>query len=182
MKEKKVSLFYKNLFLQNIFRGLRFEGIFVEIKFFKRLFVLKNLAIFALGIDCELIIVEKLLRYLIPIVLFAVAVYGNFGKLDSLSDTSPTIGVTSEVLSCYSDAVCDSDYLLQSPITFSHSFRLQTTTKRTNNTCKNNFEFLKFGRIADCNITNLLQKKSITRYSLFIKPSHRMICLDKLLI
>ena len=182
MKEKKVSLFYKNLFLQNIFRGLRFEGIFVEIKFFKRLFVLKNLAIFALGIDCELIIVEKLLRYLIPIVLFAVAVYGNSGKLDSFSDTTLTIGVASEVLSCYSDAVCDSDYLLQSPITFSHSFRLQTTTKRTNNTCKNNFEFLKFGRIADCNITNLLQKKSITRYSLFIKPSHRMICLDKLLI
>ncbi|MBQ1191587.1 MAG: hypothetical protein IIX43_04840, partial [Bacteroidales bacterium] len=62
------------LFWEVIFRGLRFEGIFVEIKFFKRLFVLKNLVIFALGIDCELIIVEKLLRYLIPIVLFAVAV------------------------------------------------------------------------------------------------------------
>lgn len=125
---------------------------------------------------------EKLLKYLIPIILLAVVVCGNIGKLDSFSDTSPTIGVTSEVISCYSDAVYDSDCLVQSPITTSHSFRLQTTTKRTNNTCKNNFEFVKFGRIADCNITNLLQKKSITRYSSFIKPSHRMICLDKLLI
>lgn len=170
------------MFLRGVFRGWGFEKEFIAIKFFKRGVVLKNLVIFALGIDCELIIVEKLLRYLIPIMLLAVVIYGNLGKLDSFSDTNPTDSVTSEIGSCYSDAVSDSDRLIQSPMTSSHSFRLQTTTKRTNNTCKNNFEFVKLGRIADCNITNLLQKKSLIKYSSFIKPSHRMICLDKLLI
>lgn len=126
--------------------------------------------------------VEKLLRYLIPIILMTIAVTGYTNKADSLSHNRLTTASNIEIMTYDFYSASESDFFVQPHQTTSPAFRPQNTAKRTNNAPKHTPEFVKLGKIINTAVINLNQKKSLTTHSSFIKPYHRMICLGKLII
>jgi hypothetical protein len=126
--------------------------------------------------------VKVLLRYLIPVILAAIALVGHNYSSDLSLMISSNDDCDTELASSYSTSLFESDVLVHPNLTSHQAFRLQTTNKRPSNTYKNSLEFVKLGKRINTGVINLIQKKSLTSHSSFIKPYHRMICLGKLII
>lgn len=123
------------------------------------------------------------MRCLITIILVAIAFVSCSNESDLKTINNPTANLTTELESAsYDVSSLDSDFYFHSRVVSFTAFRLQNLTQRTTNFCKNNVEFIKTGKIFNTNIINLIQKKSYIKHSSFIKPTHRMIGLGKLVI
>ncbi|MEE0889240.1 MAG: hypothetical protein U0L57_03405 [Bacteroidales bacterium] len=126
---------------------------------------------------------KSLMRFLITIVLVAIAFIGCSNKSDLKMKENPTQDSILEFFSSYSSSFDSySDLCIHSQAFSFPAFRVQNATQRTTNICKNNVEFIKTGKIFNRNIINLIQKKSLIEQFSFIRPFHRMICLGKLVI
>lgn len=126
---------------------------------------------------------KSLMRFLITIVLVAIAFIGSSNKSDLRIQENPTQDSILEISSSYSPSFesC-SELCIRSQVFSFPAFRVQNATQRTTNICKNNIEFIKTGKIFNRNIINFIQKKSLIERFSFIKPFHRMISLGKLVI
>ena len=128
--------------------------------------------------------VKNIQNYFFLFVFFTVALVGGEDKqgcvvLDSLAVNK----TTSEVVPCFSDySPSDSDLFLPRRTSTPNAVRLNSTVKRTNNIYKNNFEFIKAGRVINICVGNFIQKESLTFNSVFINLDKRFIKIGKLII
>ena len=131
-----------------------------------------------------MIIVKNILNYFFLFFLFAVAFLSGAGKQDCVvSDSSPINTTTSEVVPCFSDySPSDSDLFIPRRTSTANAVRMQSTAKRTNNVYKNNFEFVKAGRVINVGVGNFIRKESLAFHPLFINLDKRFIRIGKLII
>ena len=129
------------------------------------------------------IVVKNFLRCLVSVIFVAAAFVCCADCLDSAVSQIPADDYASEVSCYYSDiSTSDSDIYLPRRSSTTNTCRLQSITKRTHNAFKNNFEFIKAGKII-CAVTgsSVLQESLNIRVS-FIEPAQRLISLGKLII
>ncbi len=79
-------------------------------------------------------------------------------------------------------SVPDSQLCLPRQVTYSNVHRVQNSTRRTNGTHRNNFEFIKSGKEINADLIYLIQRKSIIIHSSLIRPSNRLLYLGQLII
>ena len=129
------------------------------------------------------IVVKNFLRCLVSVIFVTAAFVCCADGLDSAVPQIPADDYASEVSCYYSDlSTSDSDIYLPRRSSTTNTCRLQSITKRTHNAFKNNFEFIKAGKII-CAVTgsSVLQESLNIRVS-FIEPAQRLISLGKLII
>lgn len=135
------------------------------------------------NIRSNLFVVNKLLKYIIVLILTAICFTGGLDKLNS----SDTKSLHSDVIIKNSSYVSDSwisDISLYLPEQTSsiNIVRIPNTPQRTHSIQKNPFESIKVNKLTSIGIRNFINKKSLIIYSAFIKPTHRLVCLGKFLI
>lgn len=127
---------------------------------------------------------EKLLRYFIPILLLAAVTFaGNAENSDSVATEWQTHILTSELDSHYWETLeTQSDLHFPCQASSVNIFRLQSTAKRTGRTCKykSSFGIQKAGNTL-C-VGNISKKHFFSIQYAFVKPSHRLISLGRLII
>ena len=127
---------------------------------------------------------KHLLRILIPIIFAAVAFTVFAEKFDSASTAeNQATHLLSKIDTQHIDSFThyfDSD--LQCNFLSARTNRLQSTRKRTSNTHKTNFDFIKDSNVPNASINNFIQKKSSNTHVSFTKPIHRLIRFGKLII
>ena len=129
------------------------------------------------------IVVKKFLRCFVSVIFVTAAFVCCADGLDSAVSHISADDYASEVSCYYSDiSTSDSDIYLPRRSSTTNTCRLQSITKRTHNAFKNNFEFIKAGKII-CAVTgsSVLQESLNIRVS-FIEPAQRLISLGKLII
>jgi hypothetical protein len=126
--------------------------------------------------------VKKFIKYLIAII-FAVAFIDGSIKSDSIDTENSIEDLTTEFVTAHTDfSIFDSALHSSrqvSPISTSH---LQNSSQRANNGHKQNYTFIKAGKILNIGIINSIQNNSQTLYSYLTKPIHRLISFGKLII
>ena len=125
---------------------------------------------------------SNLLKYLIPIII-AIAFIDGVDKSDSVVLTDSVQDVSTEVEAFYSDySSSDLDIYIPRRVSSTNVLRLQNTPKRANTTHRQNFKFMKAGKVVSIETSNFIQKKSQIIHSSFTKPVHRLISIGKLVI
>lgn len=127
---------------------------------------------------------EKLLRYLISI-LIAVAFIRGIDKPGSVSVEDSVESLASDEIAYYTDfstSEINTDLFLPRQASSTNVLRVQSTTKRTSNVHRNNFEFVNSGTQINLSAKHFVQKKSLISHTHFIKPAHRLISFGKLII
>lgn len=127
---------------------------------------------------------KHLLRYLIPII-FAAVTLTVFAKMSdsSLSSENQTTLLTSEIDYQHIDPYThyfDIDF--QCRFLGARTNRLHSARKRTSNTNKANFDFIKDSNAPNAGINNFIPKNSSNIHVSFTKPIHRLIRFGKLII
>lgn len=126
---------------------------------------------------------EKLLRYLISI-LIAVAFISGIDKPESVSVEDSVESLASDEIAYYTDfsaSEINTDLFLPRQAS-TNVLRVQSTTKRTSNVHRNNFEFVNSGTQINLSAKHFVQKKSLISHIRFIKPALRLISFGKLII
>lgn len=129
--------------------------------------------------------VKSTLRYIIPIILVALAAIGGSDRADS-TVLGSEVGVStifSEVETHYFDASASHlDPHLPRQISSANVFRLQNAAKRTAGVQRNNFGFVKAGKVVNAGVRNVAHKESLNLQHFLVKPAYRLISLGKLII
>lgn len=126
---------------------------------------------------------NHILRYLIPILFSAVAFVCGAETVD-YTDTNAdyqqqALPLSSEALD---SSASDLEFYLPTQILGANAFRPQPTAKRTSSTQKNNYEFVKYGKVISIANRHFCQSKPLNALSSRIKPVHRLVCLGRLII
>ena len=90
----------------------------------------------------------------------------SFNSSEYTTDLSPT----------------DSEFNLPRQTSFANSQRVPSTVRRTNSVCRNNVEFAKSGKVINAGLVFFIQLQSLIIHSALAEPSHRLLCLGKLII
>ena len=132
---------------------------------------------------------KNILRYLFSLLIVAIALLCNVEECHSVA-----VEDTAEVLACDdTPETLDSQELLEP---FAHpagllfprrvsgasAVRLPGVAKRCVNGFKNNFGFIKSGKVINAGACSHIRNESLNIHYLFIKPTHRLIGFGKLLI
>lgn len=125
----------------------------------------------------------NLQRYFILIIFFAVAFLCVAENTDCTISECQTLTLPSDGETQYVDnsSFC-SEYYLPSLTIGVNAFRPHPTAKRTGSEHKNNYEFVKAGKVINVGICNFVQRKPLNFLSIFIKSAYRLSCLGKLII
>lgn len=127
---------------------------------------------------------RNFLKYIILIILATVALIGSANEFDSSIVESRTVTLSSEIDVHYQDS-SKSYFDLYFPsqiLGVNNVLRTPNTIKRTRNGYKNNFEFVKVGKVINTKIDNLVQEFSFNHYHRFVKSVSWLISLGKLVI
>lgn len=128
---------------------------------------------------------RRILKYIYLIIVVLVAFVRATTNEPCLSDREPQTDTSSHnVELCYFESTpsCSNICLPQhtSGVTLLHV--QGTPIKRVCNAHKNNFEFVKFGKVVNAGIRSTIQKQSSNIFRSFTKPAHKLISLGKLII
>ena len=131
---------------------------------------------------------KKWLKYLL-VSIVALAFYNGAGEYFVAERcASEAIENTSGIENVYTSAVCtnlsspDSDFCPARQISSVTAPRLQSNGRRHESTSRQNFEFVKSGKIINSGIRYVLQKQSILSHSTLIEPASRLVCLCRFII
>lgn len=128
---------------------------------------------------------SHILRYLIIILFSAVAFVCGAETVDytnaniSADAQQQALPLSSEALD---SSASDLEFYLPTQILGANTFRPQPTAKRTGSTQKNNYEFVKCGKVINIANRHFCQSKPLNVLSSRIKPVHRLVCLGRLII
>lgn len=124
------------------------------------------------------------LKIFILTVLAAIALVACATKSDSTTVESQALVSHSDIDVCYSDIDTPNlDLNLPRQISgISNIHRVANAPKRTGNWHKNNFEFVKSGKVVNVGISNFIQKESLSYLHRFAKSASWLITLGKLII
>lgn len=76
----------------------------------------------------------------------------------------------------------DSEFNLPRQTSFANSHRVQSTVRRTNSIHRNNVEFAKSGKVINAGLGFFIRLQSLIIRSALAEPSHRLLCLCRLII
>ena len=125
---------------------------------------------------------KKFIKYLILIII-AFAFIDGAGKSDSVDLENSIEDLTTEFITEHIDfSIFDSALHNSRQISSVSVPVLKTASQRANNTQKNNFTFVKAGKILNIGTINSIHNNSQTLYSYLTKPTHRLISFGKLII
>ena len=125
---------------------------------------------------------KNFIKYLIPIII-AFAFIDGMGKSDSAIAENSIEDLTTEFVKTDTDfSIFDSALHNSRQISSVGAPNIKSTSQRTNNAHKNNFTFVKAGKILNIGVINSIQNNSQTLYSYLTKPIHRLISFGKLII
>lgn len=126
---------------------------------------------------------RKIFNCCIVILLATIVWLGYTTKSDSSVIENQTVALSTEITTHYLDA-STSNLDLNLPRQFSGTnyLRTNTTVKRSNIGCKNNFEFVKSGKVINVCCSNFIQQESFKIRHRFAKSSSWLISLGKLII
>ena len=106
-------------------------------------------------------------------------------KDNLLSSVPEEISATQAI----SEAVCDniissseSELCLPRQVSYASPIRVHNTARRTTGYSRANVEFAKSGKIINAGLRYFIQRTSILIHSSLIEPSHKLLCLGKLII
>ena len=125
---------------------------------------------------------KNFIKYLIPIII-AFAFIDGMGKSDSAIAENSIEDLTTEFVTEHVDfSIFDSTLHNSRQISSVSAPNIKSTSQRTNNAHKNNFTFVKAGKILNIGIINSLYNNSSTLYSSLAKPTRRLIGFGRLII
>ncbi len=125
---------------------------------------------------------KNFIKYLIPIII-AFAFIDGMGKSDSAIAENSIEDLTTEFVTTDTDfSIFDSALHNSRQISSVGAPNIKSTSQRTNNAHKNNFTFVKAGKILNTGIINSLYNNSSTLYSFLAKPTRRLISFGRLII
>ena len=126
----------------------------------------------------------KKLKIFILIVLATVALSGCTTKPDSIIvENRADISYSNIGVQYFDIDTPDIDLSLPRQVSgISNIHRVPNLLKRTNSWHKNNFEFVKSGKVVNVSISNFIQKESLSNLHRFAKSASWLISLGKLII
>ena len=124
----------------------------------------------------------KFIKYLI-VIIFAIAFFGGTNKSDSTIVENSIENLTTEFVTAHIDfSIFDSALHSSRQVSPVNTSTLQNTSQRANNGHRQNYTFIKAGKILNTGVINSIYNNSQTLYSYFTKPIHRLISFGKLII
>ena len=136
-----------------------------------------DFAIFALRM-------KKLLKYLLPIFLFAVFSHGTEEVVSEVS-LEDFRAVEESIFAhqfTISDSAADSEFCLPRQISTANTLRAHNSVKRTPGAYRINTEFIASGKLINAGLRFYIQIKSIITHSALADPACRLHTLGKLII
>ena len=124
---------------------------------------------------------RKLLKYLFPVIM-ALAFWGCMDK--SVPAASEEIASMSLTDTSYQTNISasESELCLPRQVSFANSNRVQSSARRTTTAHRSNLEFAKSGKVVNAGLRYIIQHQSIIVHSTLVEPTHRLLCLGKLII
>ena len=127
---------------------------------------------------------KSLLKYILPVLFFAVISHSNEG---SLSDVSlQDFKTVEESIIAQRITITDSDYgeefCLPRQFSAANTFRVHGSVKRTTGSHRINSEYIVSGKVINAGLRFFIQKRSIITHSFLANPSCRLLTLGKLII
>lgn len=124
----------------------------------------------------------KFIKYLI-VIIFAIAFFGGTNKSDSTIVENSIENLTTEFVTVHIDfSIFDSALHSSRQVSPVNTSTLQSTSQRANNGHRQNYTFIKAGKILNTGVINSIYNNSQTYYSYLTKPTHRLISFGKLII
>lgn len=125
---------------------------------------------------------KRLLKYLLIFILAAVY-QGSSGQSVSSVMEEDMADISFDISAYHTDfSPTESEFNLPRQTSFANSQRVQSTVRRTNSAHRSNIEFAKSGKVVNAGLRYFIQLQSIIIHSTLIEPSHRLLCLGKLII
>ena len=126
----------------------------------------------------------KKLKFFILLIFATVALVGCTVETDSqVVENQANISCPNIDVQCFDIDTPDLDLNLPRQISgLSNVYRVPNVVKRTNSWHKNNFEFVKSGKVVNVGISNFIQKESLSYLHRFAKSASWLIALGKLII
>lgn len=136
------------------------------------------------NIKSALIFVNKILKYYILLILATVALVGCTTEPDSSATESKAGTSYSAIEAHYLDSYTQNIelHLPRQSSGISNSFRAQNIVKKSNYEHKNNFKFVKGGKVINVHINYFIQQKHFKNRHRFAKPSLSLVGLGRLII
>ena len=127
---------------------------------------------------------KKLLKYLLPIFLFAVFSHGTEEAVSEVSlEDFRAVEESIFAHQCtISDPGADSEFCLPRQISTANTLRAHNSVKRTSGAYRINTEFIASGKIINAGLRFCIQIKSIITRSSLADPAYRLLKLGKLII
>ena len=124
----------------------------------------------------------KLFKYLLPVL--AAVVFWNCAEnpANPVSDESVADISLIEVACQSSLSSTDHEFCPPRQVSFANAQRVQNAPRRTSGVQRSNLEFTKSGKVINAVLRYFIQRKSVIIHSSLIEPSHRLLCLCKLII
>ena len=125
---------------------------------------------------------KKIVKYLI-IAIIAIAFFGGTNKSDSAIAENSIEDLTIEFVTTDTNfSIFDSALHSSRQVSPVNTSTLQNTSQRANNGHRQNYTFIKAGKILNTGVINSIYNNSQTYYSYLTKPTHRLISFGKLII
>ena len=127
---------------------------------------------------------RQILKYIFLIILVVAAFVGGANESCLSNSQGRTDATSCDVEQCYfKSSSLYSDICLPEQTSGITLLHVQATpAKKVCNAHKNNFEFVKFGKVVNAGIRSIIQKQSLNILCSFAKPAHKLISLGKLII
>lgn len=123
----------------------------------------------------------KLLKYLLPVVVFAVFSYSTDVSVpETMEDFLREYAV--EAASQDSVSPAETELCLPRQISVANTLRVQNTARRTNCSFRTGIEFTKSGKVINAGLRYFIQRNSILTYSSMTEPSSILLSLGRLII
>ena len=126
----------------------------------------------------------KKLKFFILLIFATVALIGCTTGSGSTTIENQTLISYSDIdVHCFDLDTPNVDLNLPRQVSgISNTHRVPNLLKRTNSWHKNNFEFVKSGKVVNVGISNFIQKESLSYLHRFAKSASWLIALGKLII
>ena len=124
---------------------------------------------------------RKLLKYLLPFMVFAVFSYStDASEPETMEDFLKEYAV--DAASQDSVSPTETELCLPRQISVANTLRVQNTARRANCSLRTSLEFTKSGKVINAGLRYCIQRKSILIHSSMTEPSSILLSLGKLII
>ena len=122
---------------------------------------------------------KRLLKYLFPIIVAAAFAGSRDITVCPLPDEGHNI---CETVCTTEISETDHEFCLPRQVSFANTQQVQSSTRRTNRTHRNNLEFIKAGKVENAGIRYHIQNKSVKIQLHLTEPASLLLSLGRLII